>query len=111
MPKPAYYYLMWALYYEANLRTSRKKEALRCSVTTVTIPAVELDSRSIRTVILKGKHEKDDMYIAFVDKFMLCFTFSLSFVGNTATEILLGITLLILLGIRDNCAQNYRDKG
>ena len=64
---------------------------------------MELDSRSIRTVIIKAKHEKDDMCIASVEKFMLDFTFLLSFLGKTPTE--------ILLGIRDNCVQNYRDKG
>ena len=46
------------------------------------------------------------MYIASVEKLMLGFTFSLSFVGKTTTEMLLGITPLILLGTRDNCAQN-----
>ena len=81
---------------------SKKKEALRYAVTTVTIPAEELDSRSSRTISLKAKQKKDDMYIASVEKFMLGFTFSLSFVGKTPTE--------ILLGIRDNCAQNYMDK-
>ena len=50
------------------------------------------------------------MYIASVEIFMLGsvgFTFSLSCVGKTPT----GITLFTLLGIRDNCAQNYRNKG
>ena len=65
----------------------------------------------MRTVILKGKQRKDDMYIAFIGKFMLGFTLSLLFVGKTPTEALLGITLSILSGIRDNCAQSYRDKG
>ena len=71
---------------------------------------MELDSRSIRTDSL----EKDNIYIASVEKFMISLTFSLSFVGKTPAEmllgitllILLGITLLILLGIRDNYAQN-----
>ena len=51
------------------------------------------------------------MYIASVGKFMLGFTFSLLFVGKTPTETLLGITRSILSGIKDNCAQSYRDKG
>ena len=33
---------------------------------------------SVSRVVFKGKHEKDDMYIASVEKFMLGFTFSLS---------------------------------
>ena len=65
----------------------------------------------MRTVILKEKQGKDDIYIAFVGKFMLGFTLLLLFVGKTPTETLLGITLSILSGIRDNCAQSYRDKG
>ena len=62
---------------------------------------MELDSLSIRTVILKGKEGKDDMCIESVGKFMLGFNFSLLFVGKTPTETLLGITLSILPGIRD----------
>ena len=52
--------LSWHTNYEANLRTirPRKRKRERYAVTKVTISEVELNFRSIRTVILNGKHER-----------------------------------------------------
>ena len=81
--------------------TSKKKDALRYAVTTVTIPAVELNFRSI---VLKGKHEKDDMNTASVEKFMLGFTFSLFVCGTNSNRDTFRDSTADTF--RDNCAQS-----